>query len=123
MSPPAFKWELNVTTLLTVVTMAVTLTFGYRDLYHRGLANREYIEQMRLEIQQSKTELRTSVERNDLDARVRFDRLEERQRAMETVQARYDERHLNILQILGRIEAQIASAARDQRTPIDRRTP
>lgn len=96
MTRPQMEYKISLGNMLNMIALAVAVAVSWGVMSERNEATRTQMQEVRDTLGQ------------EVDARIRTqDDFSARLRALETNQARSDERFNSVLQVLGRIEARL----------------
>ena len=96
MTKPQIENKMSIGNILNLLALVVAVAVGWGVMRERGESTREHMTELRETLRQE-----VSTRREGQVA------LEARIRALESSQARADERFNSVLQVLGRIEARL----------------
>ena len=96
MTTPKLENKMSIGNILNLLALVVAVAVGWGVMSERGESTRENMTELRDTLRQEVTSRREG--QGALEARIR---------ALESSQARADERFNSVLQVLGRIEARL----------------
>ena len=96
MTKPQIENKMSIGNILNLLALVVAVAVGWGVMRERGESTRENM-----------TEIRETLRQEVITRREGQGALEARIRALESSQARADERFNSVLQVLGRIEARL----------------